>query len=117
MKHSTFDTQRSGSNCLSAVACGLFSPFMPASLTAGVNTVWTDTFSLEPNGSVYHICFDHYADSKYYEGIQSTDMEHNQDIFASTSPLKCSRQGTAWRVPVAAINPLSSPNNSSITET
>jgi hypothetical protein len=112
MKHSTFDSQRPTSNSLGVVACGLFYQFTSASLATGANTGCIDSFSHEPKGSVFHICFDHYADSKYYEGIQSTDMAHNQDIFASTSPLKGFQQGAVWRVPVAVINHLSSLNNS-----
>jgi beta-xylosidase len=57
-------------------------------------------------GSEYYIYFDHYMDPKYYGGIESTDMEHWEDISASTSFPSGFRHGTVLWVPRKIVNDL-----------
>ncbi len=59
-------------------------------------------------GSEFYIYFDHYGNPKYYGGIKSPDMEHWQDISASTSFPKGFRHGTVLRVPENLIRNLTS---------
>lgn len=68
-------------------------------------------------GSEFYIYFDHYGSPKYYGGIKSPDMEHWQDISASTSFPKGFRHGTVLRVPMSVVENLSSLNHSSTTKT
>lgn len=63
-------------------------------------------------GSEYYIYFDHYGSPKYYGGIKSPDMEHWQDISASTTFPKGFRHGTVLRVPEAVVKNLSLLNSS-----
>lgn len=68
-------------------------------------------------GSEFYIYFDHYGSPKYYGGIKSPDMEHWQDISASTSFPKGFRHGTVLRVPPEVVQDLKSTSNHSINKT
>ena len=64
-------------------------------------------------GDEYYIYFDHYANPKYYGGIQSTDMAHWQDVSSLMTFPKGFRHGTVLKVPAVVVQNLISEKHSS----
>ena len=79
-------------------------PFGPASPT--ISTNWVEGPSASQVGGEFFIFFDHYAQPQYYGAVQSSDLEHWQDISTQVSFPKGARHGTVLKVPMTIVNNL-----------